>query len=158
MDARSQQGDRKIKVLAASSAGGHWEQLMLLRPALEKFTVVFATSNPQLGERHGLRGVLALPESNRNRPLRVLRCIVHAWRLVREVRPDVVITTGALPGLLVLICGRVSGAHTIWLDSVANSERLSMSGRWARFFASRWLTQWAPLSGRHGPEFVGALL
>ena len=131
---------------------------MLLRPALEKFSVTYATSNPQLGERHAIPDVLDLPESNRSRPLRVLRCCFRAWRLVRQVRPDVIVTTGALPGLLVLVCGRMSGARTIWLDSVANSGRLSMSGRCAGLFADRWMTQWEHLSGDTGPEYAGALL
>jgi len=131
---------------------------MLLRPALEEFSVTYATSNPQLGERHGIPDVLDLPESNRSRPLRVIKCFLRAWSLVRQERPDVIISTGALPGLLVLICGRMNGAHTIWLDSVANSGRLSMSGRWAGLFADRWMTQWEHLSGAKGPEYAGALL
>lgn len=154
----SGEGDREVKVLAVSSSGGHWEQLMLLRPSLEQFTVIYATSDPHLGERHGVAPVLDLPESNRSRPLRVVRCAWRAWYLVREVKPDVIVTTGALPGLLVLLFGRLAGARTIWLDSFANSGKLSMSGRWGHWFADRWLTQWPDLAGEKGPEYHGALL
>lgn len=131
---------------------------MLLRPSLERFSVVYATSDLHLGARHGVELVLDLPESNRSRPFRVIRCAFRAWRLVWDVRPDVVITTGALPGLLVLLFGRLAGARTIWLDSLANSEKLSMSGRWAKVIASRWLTQWPQLAGKNGPDYEGALL
>ena len=145
------------RVLAVASGGGHWEQMMLLRPALEKFDVTFATTDIGLGEREGLRGVLVLQDTNRDRPLDGLRCVAGAIRAVAAVRPQVVVTTGALPGLIVLIAARVWGARTVWIDSVANSEKPSVSGRVARRFASLWLTQWEHLAHRSG-EYAGNLL
>lgn len=150
--------DASIKVLAVASGGGHWEQLMLLRPALESFDLVFATSDVQFAARHQINDCLDLPESNRSRPFRVVRCFFRASSIVRQVKPDVIITTGALPGLLTIFWGRIYGAKTIWLDSFANSQSLSMSGRVARLFANRWLTQWQHLSHPGGPAFIGALL
>jgi UDP-N-acetylglucosamine:LPS N-acetylglucosamine transferase len=147
----------RTRVLAVASGGGHWEQMMLLRPALEQFDVTFATTDAGLAEREGLVEVLVLRDTNRDKPLDGLRCAWDAIRAVATVRPEVVITTGALPGLIVLIAARGRRARTIWIDSVANSEKPSLSGRFARSFASLWLTQWEHLA--HCPnEYAGGLL
>ena len=78
--------------------------------------------------------------------------------LLRE-RPDVVVTTGSAPGLVALALARlVTRSKTIWIDSIANCERMSSSGGQARRFADRWLTQWPALADANGPEFWGAVL
>lgn len=148
----------KVRLLAVASAGGHWEELMLLRPAFEPFMLEFATTDPELALRDGIARVFTLPDSNRHEPLKALRSFWAAWRLVRALRPDFIVTTGALPGLLCVIAGRSVGAKAIWVDSIANSERPSLSGACARWFATLWLTQWEALAKPSGPLFMGALL
>lgn len=80
-----------------------------------------------------------------------------AWVMLRE-RPDVVITSGAAPGLVALVLGKCVGARTVWLDSIANVETLSMSGQRALRFADLHLTQWPHLQTGDGPVFRGAVL
>ncbi len=78
--------------------------------------------------------------------------------LVRE-RPDVVITTGSAPCLFALgIAKTFLRAKTIWIDSIANAERLSSSGAQARRVADVWLTQWEHLARPGGPNYWGAVL
>ena len=60
--------------------------------------------------------------------------------------------------LLCLVAGKLHGARTIWLDSVANSETPSMSGKFARKFVTLWLTQWEHLARPDAGEYAGALL
>ena len=78
--------------------------------------------------------------------------------LVRE-RPDVIITTGAAPGFFAMRLGKMLGARTVWLDSIANVEELSMSGQMAGKHADLWLTQWPHLAASDGrPSFAGGVL
>ena len=79
------------------------------------------------------------------------------WVLIRE-RPDVVISTGAAPGYFGIFFGRLMGARTIWLDSVANAEVLSLAGRKAGRLADLWLTQWPHLAKEGGPTFHGSVI
>jgi UDP-N-acetylglucosamine:LPS N-acetylglucosamine transferase len=144
-------------VLAVASGGGHWEELMLLRPALDGQPIVFATTNRELAARDGLDHVHLLPDSNRDEPANAISSMVAAARLVWRVRPQVLVTTGALPGLFCLIFARLLGAHTIWIDSIANSDQPSLSGRCARAFAHEWFTQWSHLATATR-RFEGALL
>ena len=69
------------------------------------------------------------------------------------------VSTGAAPGLVALALAKLMlGSRTIWIDSIANSERLSLSGRLARPVADAWLTQWAHLARPGGPDYWGAVL
>lgn len=90
--------EKKPKVLAISSGGGHWVQLLRLRPAFEGCEVSYATV------REGYRGDVGgapfhlIPDSNRWNKLALLRSAAAIFLLVWKIRPDVVITTGAAPG------------------------------------------------------------
>lgn len=131
---------------------------MLIKRAFGRHSVTYGVTSAGLGERDGLDRVIVIPDSNRNSPGQAVRCFLSCWRMVRDERPDTVITTGALPGLFCLIIGRCLGARTIWIDSLANFEQPSMSGRAARWFATLWLTQWEHLSRPNGPHYFGSLL
>lgn len=151
--------DKKTKVLAISSGGGHWVQLLRLRPAFADCDVVFATV------REGYRADLApgsefrlIPEANRWNKLGVLRALCTVARLLWRERPDVVISTGAAQGYLAVRIGRLFGARTIWLDSIANGEELSLSGQKAGPHATLWLTQWEHLARPAGPYYRGSVL
>jgi cellulose synthase/poly-beta-1,6-N-acetylglucosamine synthase-like glycosyltransferase len=72
--------------------------------------------------------------------------------------PHKVITTGAAPGFFAVRLGKLLGAQCCWLDSIANAERLSLSGERAGPVADLWLTQWPGLASPHGPHYQGAVL
>ena len=149
--------DRPMKVLAVASKGGHWDQLMLLRPALAQFDTRYATSDPSLALRDNVPDVLHVPDANRSSGLSGLTCFLSAWRVVAEVRPDIIISTGAMPGLFCLLAGRLRGIRTVWIDSIANAEEQSMSGKLAGRFVSLWLTQWEHMARPGGPHYWGAV-
>lgn len=130
---------------------------MLLRPALSGDNVIFATTNQELAVRDGVEGVHLLPDANRDEPRRALASLLASARLVWRLRPHVVVTTGALPGLFCLVVARLLGARTVWIDSIAASDRPSLSGALARPFATRWYTQWQHLQSP-GRAYEGALL
>jgi len=87
-----------------------------------------------------------IPDFNRSNMHNIFLAIMKLYKIIRREKPDFVITTGAAPGLLALIIANALGAKTIWLDSVANVEKLSMSGRIASRFCSRVYTQWPDLA------------
>ncbi len=145
-------------VLAVASAGGHFQQLMALRPGLADQRVTYMTTLAGLGAQFGADPQITIPDCNADTPLAVLRCMaVIGWRIVR-LRPDVVITTGALPGLIAIFWGRVIGARTLWVDSIANAETLSASGKLARRVAHLTLSQWAEVAADTGTRYEGSIL
>lgn len=146
------------RIVAIASAGGHFNQLMLLRPGYAHGQVTYLTTLPGLADQFGARPNLLVPDCNADTPVRaVWALIVILWRILR-LRPHVVISTGALPGVFALACGRLIGAHTIWVDSVANAEELSASGRLARRFAHLVLSQWQNVADTSGVRHEGSIL
>ena len=97
-------------------------------------------------------------EANRWQKMRLLRQLLGLiWIFVRT-RPDVVITTGAAPGYFAIRLGKLFGAKTVWLDSMANAEELSLSGQKVGKHADLWLTQWDHLAEPDGPQCLGSVL
>jgi len=160
------------RVLAVASGGGHWVQLSRLVPAWDGCVVSYVTTEP--GLRAGVEAVAAargqprpgfhvVLEANRWQKLRLVRSLLQMGLILLRVRPDVIITTGAAPGYFALRLGRLIGARTIWIDSIANAEELSLAGQKAGRHSDLWLTQWAHLakpggSGPKCPEFRGSVL
>ena len=146
------------RILAVSSGGGHWEQLQIISASFKGHEVFFANTIAGLAEKSGVRAEAVLTDCNRNRPLDNLRCAWETFSLVRRVRPHFVISTGAAPGLFALVFGKLFGARAIWVDSVANSEQLSMSGKLAGRFVDLHLTQWEHLAQDGRPGYLGSIL
>jgi hypothetical protein len=146
------------RILALSSGGGHWVQLLRLRPAFAGCEVAYATVRKSYRSEIDQGRFYVIPDCNRSQKLRVLWCASAVLVLVLRIRPDVVSSTGAAPGYFAIRFGRWLGAETIWVDSVANAEELSMSGRKAGSHARLWLTQWRHLAAPDGPAFRGSVL
>lgn len=148
----------KKKLLAVSSSGGHWEQLMLLREAFSSCDVTYVNTLHGLAEKSGVSPFYVVRDCNRNSPLSTLNCIASLARIVFSVRPDIVVSTGAAPGIIAIVLSRFLGAKTIWIDTVSHAEHLSMSGKIACHVSDLWLTQWSHLAAPDGPHYWGNVL
>lgn len=148
----------KKTILAISSSGGHWEQMMLLRDAFAGHDVVYANTLSGLAERNGIAGAYLVDDCNRDTPVRNLKTGWQIFQIIWKHRPDVIVSTGAAPGIIAIAIGRLFRARTIWIDSIANSEKLSMSGKIAGYVAHLQLTQWEHLARENGPRYAGSVL
>ncbi|MDO8413350.1 MAG: hypothetical protein Q7S51_06120 [Gallionellaceae bacterium] len=149
---------KKKKLLAVSSGGGHWVELLRIAPAFDGHDVAFATVDEAYRSKAGAARFYTFRDVTRWDKWYWAQTIAKLmWILLRE-RPDVVVSTGALPGYFALRLGKWSGARTIWIDSIANVEELSMSGQKIGKHADLWLTQWEHLSRPDGPFYWGAVL
>lgn len=146
------------KVLAVSSGGGHWVQLMRIKHAFEDCDVTFVTVHESYRAQVPEHKFYLVNDANRWTKFGLLKAACRLAWIVWKERPDVVISTGAAPGYLALRIGRLMGARTIWLDSIANAEKLSMSGDRIGRCADLWLTQWPHLARPNGPHYSGSVL
>lgn len=149
---------KRPKVLAVASGGGHWVQLRRVAPAFEGADVVYVTVEPSYrSEVVGARFRLVVDATRWNK-VKLLKMLMQIAWIVATERPDVVISTGAAPGYFAIRLGKLAGARTMWIDSIANVEHLSMSGQKIMKHADRCLTQWEHLATPGGAEFTGAVL
>jgi UDP-N-acetylglucosamine:LPS N-acetylglucosamine transferase len=138
-------------VLLVCSTGGHLLQLLALRGAWAEFSRVWVTFDKSdarslLAEEHV---VYAYGPTNRNFGLlavrNLLRNLVGAARLLRVVRPRVVLTTGAGVAVPYAWIGRLLGARVVYVESLTRIERPSLSCRLIAPVASRIYAQWPEL-------------
>ena len=150
----------KPRICLAASGGGHLTQLMKLQDAWKGYDKFYVTTGEAVREKLQKHGkVYVIGECNRNEPLRLLSVLRNCFRIAVKERPDVMISTGAAPACLLCIVARFMGARIIWIDSIANIERLSLSGRIIRPLANLILTQWQEVADKYSSvEYVGKLL
>lgn len=146
------------KILAVASAGGHWIQLRRMAPAYQDQDCVYVTTNPGYRGDVGDSPYYAVRDASLWNKWSLLILAIQIFFIVLRFRPDVVISTGAAPGYFAIRFGRWFGARTIWVDSIANVEILSLSGQKVGKYADLWLTQWEHLSSTEGPQYQGSVL
>jgi UDP-N-acetylglucosamine:LPS N-acetylglucosamine transferase len=144
--------------LAVATGGGHWVQLMRLRPVFSDLPVVWVSTHADFAKDVTGEPFHVVQDANLWNKRALLRMFLQVGWLMLLIRPAVVLTTGAAPGFAAVVFGRLLGARTIWVDSIANSEVLSTSGARAGRWAHVWLTQWEHLARPHGPHCWGAVL
>lgn len=136
-----------MKIFAAASIGGHWKQLLrITKPLEERFEIVYASTHPKCATMTNGGTFYLMNDFSRRDAWRMVPMFFRLLRILWHERPDAVLTTGAAPGLVCVLAGRLLRCKTIWVDSIANAEHLSGSGRIARHFASRVYTQWPNLA------------
>ena len=144
--------------MAIASGGGHWVQMRRLRPLLDDFDIFYISVNRSYADDVAGRPLYLVRDASRwNKLGLVVQALQVLWIMVR-LRPDVVISTGAAPGYFGLMFGKMLGGRTVWIDSLANVEKMSLSGRLVRRYADLWLTQWPDLARPEGPQYAGAVL
>ncbi len=143
------------KVLAVSSAGGHWTQLQMLQPILDNYDVTFMTTSINSDLRSN-RCIVTVCDADISRKFKLLLLGMQSFFYMLKIRPDIVISTGAAPGFFAVMFAKLFKKKTIWLDSIANYEQLSISGKYVKPFSDVFLVQWPHLA--HEGLYKGALI
>jgi UDP-N-acetylglucosamine:LPS N-acetylglucosamine transferase len=138
-----------MKVLAIASVGGHWVELQRLMPAFSGMDLVFISTRASLASTVSGNKFYSIPDANRWNKFKLLIVLFDVFRIIYNEKPDVIISTGAAPGLMGLAVGKVLRIRTIWVDTIASASKLSLSGRIAKKFADRIYTQWPNLAAEN---------
>lgn len=150
---------KRKKILAIASGGGHWIQLLRLMPAIDDDKkVVFVSTHKGYAAQVSGHTFYSVTDANRWQKLRLIKSSLEVCRIILKEKPDIVISTGAAPGLMAIIWAWLIGKRTIWVDSIANVDRISMSGRIARPFCKLHLTQWEHLADNKSTFFKGTVI
>lgn len=152
------QKTRQLRILAIASGGGHWVQLMRLRASFSGHSVSYSTVDASNRADVASHPFYQIPDANRTQKFRLLLLLVRLTWIVLRVRPNAIVTTGAAPGYLAIRIGKMIGARTLFLDSMANAEKISLSAHLAERHADLLLTQWPHLSKRDGAQYRGSVV
>ena len=136
------------------------EQLLKIANRWQQYDVFYVSTQDIVAQKLQSFGpTYIVGECNRQHPLKTFIVLARCIKLVLKLRPDVVISTGAAAGFLMCITALFFGARIVWIDSIANVTKLSLSGRMIRPFSDLFLTQWPELAGKYkNVEYIGSLL
>jgi beta-1,4-N-acetylglucosaminyltransferase len=147
-------------LLLVCSSGGHLTQLYNLRPWWERSSRTWVTfEKPDATSLlEGERTVWAHHPTTRNL-WNLLRNTMLAWRLVRRLRPDLVVSTGAAVAFPFFLMGKLHGARTIYVEVFDRIDSRTMTGRLCYPISDRFLLQWEEQKALYPKgEVVGPLL
>ena len=149
---------RPQKILAVASGGGHWVQLMRLRPAFEDAHVTYVTVRRTYRSDVPESDFRVIPDATRWNKIKLVVMAMKLFWIMMVVRPDTVISTGAAPGYFAIKFGKLFRAKTCWIDSMANTTSLSLSGRKVGGVATLVLSQWSHVAEQENVEYAGSVL
>lgn len=147
------------RLLAVSSEGGHWVQLSRLKKLFSNFETYYCCTDESLSYRFEKGAFYSVSDVNRDNLFRGVITAFGAIKVLLKVRPAVVVTTGALPGLIfVFLAKYFFRSKVVWIDSIANGEELSFSGKMAIRFVDLHLSQWPEVASAEGSKYMGRVL
>jgi glycosyltransferase involved in cell wall biosynthesis len=149
-----------MKLCMAASSGGHLSQLLKLSESWAGYETICVTTTDVVRKDLSQHSrVYVVGESNHQHPWKVLVVLMRCFRVILREKPDITISTGAAVGCIMCFLGKLFGAKVIWLDSITNVERLSLSGRMIRRIADLFLVQWPQLAEKYkNVEYVGTVI
>ncbi|HML74979.1 MAG TPA: hypothetical protein PKB02_10850 [Anaerohalosphaeraceae bacterium] len=151
---------KNIKICLVASAGGHLSQLLSLCSVWAGYELICVSTGHMVKEKLDTIGKpYIVGECNREHPIQTVGVMYKCLRIMLKERPDVVFSTGAAAGFLMCFWSKLFGSKVIWLDSIANAHKLSMSGRMIRPFADLILSQWPDVAAKYpNVEYAGEVL
>ena len=148
------------KIALVASSGGHRSQLLKLSEAWRMYDVFHIVTTGVVQNSSGKQTKMyVVGECNRQHPLKVITVMIRCLKIFLREKPGAVISTGAAVGCISCYIGKLMGAKVIWLDSITNVERISLSGRMVRHIADLFLVQWPELAQKYSNvEYAGEVI
>ncbi len=142
-------------ILAVCSSGGHLVQMESILSSLDLNNVVLACCDSKSGIIKAKQ--ILIPDCNFSQPVKILICTLFILKIIIKERPCLILSTGAAPGGLAIFLGSILKIKSIWIDSIANAERPSLTGRLVKPFATSWISQWEIVAKNIGGKFYGKI-
>jgi UDP-N-acetylglucosamine transferase subunit ALG13 len=123
--------------LLVASAGGHFDELSILARAwgLGRSERMWVTSRtPQTESLLADEAVIWLPRVGSGETVKAMAALPAALRIQAKVRPDVLVTTGALFATPHLLAARIRKTETWFVDSATRIDGPSNTAKFAQRF------------------------
>ncbi|MHB8841323.1 MAG: PssD/Cps14F family polysaccharide biosynthesis glycosyltransferase [Candidatus Aquicultor sp.] len=136
-----------MRILLVCSSGGHLYELFSLREYWEQYDRWWVTFDREVVESllANERVITAFYPTTRN-VKNLFRNFWLALRIIRELRPQTIISTGSGVAIPFFYAAKLYGIRTIYIESIARTSELSLSGRLIYPVADKFLVQWPELT------------
>ena len=133
------------KICFISSTGGHFEQLMMLKPLMDKYESFIVTEKTNYSVIKNNNKVYYLKQVNRNEKKIIFKMICNfciTLKIFLKERPDFVISTGALATIPMCIIAKLFRKRVIFIESFAKVSSPTLTGKLIYKFADQFYVQW----------------
>ena len=139
----------KKRVIFISSTGGHFSELMMLKPIFENYDYHLITEKT--------KSTISLKEEYKDkihylvygtRVKKVKYFFKVTWNTIKslglfiKIRPHAIVTTGTHTAMPMCIIGKLLGAKIIFIETYANVFTPTGSGKFIYKFADKFIVQW----------------
>ncbi len=139
---------KRKKVCFIASSGGHFEQLLMLKPLMKKYDSFVVTEKTCYKISADVEKMYYLKQINRKELLVLVKMLFNTFRsfyiFVKEM-PDVVVTTGVLATIPMCLLAKMFGKKLIYIESFAKVSSPTRTGKLLYKFADRFYVQWKPM-------------
>ncbi|CZQ96500.1 Hypothetical protein Tpal_2016 [Trichococcus palustris] len=139
---------KKKKLCLAASSGGHYEQLMMLKPLLDEYDGFVLTERmAYAADAKGIR-TYHIMQVNREEKSCIFRMTINAFMslyIFFKERPTFVICTGVLSMIPMCLLVKLFGGKLIYIESFAKVTSPTKTGRLMYRFADRFYIQWSQM-------------
>lgn len=133
-----------MKILFTSSSGGHLEELLQLN------SIIIDNESYILTERNEknlskFKENFLLNQINRKEKsffIHFLKLFFISSKIYKRIKPDVIISTGALVTVPICIIGKLHHKRIIYIESFARVNSPSLTGKIMYKFADEFIVQW----------------
>lgn len=139
---------KKGKVIFCSSAGGHYTELIQLKPLIEKYNGVIITEKTQISIDTTLPTEYLIYSSKNDGWIYFFEYF-YVWLLSLyyfvKYFPIVIISTGVHSTIPICVLGYLFRRKIIYIETIANVKTPSMTGKIMYYIATDFYVQWEEL-------------
>lgn len=136
---------RDIKLCFAASSGGHFEQLLMLRPLMNKYSSFIITEETLYKAKVDDKKIYYMRQVNRKEKNAIPHMIVNVFRSIKifmNEKPDVIICTGVLAMIPMCLISKIARKKLIYIESFAKVTSPTQTGKFLYRFADCFYVQW----------------
>lgn len=137
--------NKTIKLCFAASSGGHYEQLMMLKPLMDRYDSLVITEKTLYKTDAAGEKIYYLKQVNRKEILFPLRMIVNTFislHIYFKEKPDVIICTGVLAMIPMCLLMKFFKKKLIYIESFAKVTSPTKTGKFLYKYADQFYVQW----------------
>lgn len=140
--------EKKVKICFAASSGGHFEQLLMLKPLMEKYDSYVITEETNYNTHFDNEKIYYMKQVNRKEKLLLVHLIINVFlslKIYYKEKPDMVICTGVLAMIPTCLIMKLCGKKLIYIESFAKVTSATLTGKLLYKFADQFYVQWKPM-------------
>ena len=138
--------EKKIKICLVGSSGGHLTHMYLLKPFWEKhnrFWVTFDKEDAQSILKNEEVYPCYFP-TNRNFK-NLIKNTWLAYKILKNERPDIIISSGAAVAVPFFYLGKLFGAKTIYIEVFDRIDAPTLTGKLVYPVTDTFIVQWVDM-------------